>query len=155
MCNPPSHSKRRLTLYSKQIRPPIYSLKQSKLRKRRVIRFSILFFILFVLFIALIVGPVVGAKNVQASSILKTLKLSDAVLYQPTNGVYNDTHSSVITGTNINTGLSAKTGAEAAASASGGSDSAETDIPVPGQKREWVPRNAVPLLPRQTMYMEY
>ena len=44
---------------SKQIRPPIYSSKVSKLRKRRVIRFSILYFVLLVLFVALIVGPVV------------------------------------------------------------------------------------------------
>ncbi|KAK8007023.1 hypothetical protein PG989_001013 [Apiospora arundinis] len=46
---------------SRQIRPPIYSMKQSKLRRRRVIRFAILFFTLFFIFLALIIGPVIVA----------------------------------------------------------------------------------------------
>ncbi|KAK8117859.1 uncharacterized protein PG998_006140 [Apiospora kogelbergensis] len=46
---------------SRQIRPPIYSMKQSKLRRRRVIRFAILFFTLFFVFLALIIGPVIVA----------------------------------------------------------------------------------------------
>src|SRR5690606_12607141 len=44
---------------SKQIRPPIYSAKQTKLRKRRVIRFSVLYFAMFFVFLILIVGPVI------------------------------------------------------------------------------------------------
>ncbi|KAF8458279.1 1,3-beta-glucan synthase catalytic subunit FksP [Kalaharituber pfeilii] len=44
---------------SRQIRPPIYSAKQSKLRKKRVIRFAVIYFLMLVLFVALIVGPVV------------------------------------------------------------------------------------------------
>lgn len=51
-----------LTCCSRQIRPPIYSLKQTKLRKRRVIRYAILYFVLLVVFVALIVGPVVAGK---------------------------------------------------------------------------------------------
>lgn len=44
---------------SRQIRPPIYSAKQSKLRKKRVIRFAVVYFLMLVIFVALIVGPVV------------------------------------------------------------------------------------------------
>ncbi|KAJ5086860.1 hypothetical protein NUU61_008167 [Penicillium alfredii] len=44
---------------SRQIRPPIYSLKQSKLRKRRVIRFAILYFVMLVLFVVIIAAPVI------------------------------------------------------------------------------------------------
>lgn len=46
---------------SRQIRPPIYSSKQSKLRKKRVIRFSVLYFVMFVVFLALVVGPIVAS----------------------------------------------------------------------------------------------
>ncbi|KAL8862576.1 MAG: hypothetical protein Q9178_001074 [Gyalolechia marmorata] len=73
---------------SRQIRPPIYSIKQSKLRKRRVIRFATLYFIMLILFVALIVGPVVVAK----------LKISlpdiPMQLLQPTGLNNNDTLAS-------------------------------------------------------------
>jgi 1,3-beta-glucan synthase len=50
-----------LTRYnSRQIRPPIYSLKQSKLRKRRVIRFAILYFAMLLLFLILLIAPLVA-----------------------------------------------------------------------------------------------
>ncbi|TGZ80200.1 glucan synthase [Ascodesmis nigricans] len=47
---------------SRQIRPPIYTAKQTKLRRRRVIRFSVLYFVLLVVFIALIAGPMAAKK---------------------------------------------------------------------------------------------
>ncbi|KAK6536407.1 1,3-beta-D-glucan synthase [Arthrobotrys megalospora] len=70
---------------SKQIRPPIYSSKVSKLRKRRVIRFSILYFVLLALFVGLIVGPVIGQRY------LGDLKIDLPIngLFQPTK--YNNT----------------------------------------------------------------
>ncbi|KAJ4348188.1 1,3-beta-D-glucan synthase [Didymosphaeria variabile] len=80
---------------SRQIRPPIYSLKQTKLRRRRVVRYAILYFLLLVVFIALLVGPVVAGKF---------LKLNIDIpmdLLQPTGQNNNDTTSSV-TGTCIN-----------------------------------------------------
>jgi len=46
---------------SRQIRPPIYSSKQSKLRKKRVIRFTVVYFLMLVVFLALVVGPVVAS----------------------------------------------------------------------------------------------
>ncbi|EGD93455.1 glucan synthase [Trichophyton tonsurans CBS 112818] len=73
---------------SRQIRPPIYSLKQSKLRKRRVIRFAILYFVMFFLFAIVIAGPL----------IMKTLKISlpdiPLQLLQPSGLNNNDTSSS-------------------------------------------------------------
>ncbi|EFQ97363.1 1,3-beta-glucan synthase component GLS2 [Nannizzia gypsea CBS 118893] len=74
---------------SRQIRPPIYSLKQSKLRKRRVIRFAILYFTMFFLFAIVIAGPL----------IMKTLKISlpeiPLKLSQPSGLNNNDTSSSL------------------------------------------------------------
>ena len=52
---------------SRQIRPPIYSMKQSKLRRRRVIRFAILYFIMLALFVGLIVGPIVAKDKIPPS----------------------------------------------------------------------------------------
>lgn len=92
-------------MQSKQIRPPIYSLKQSKLRKRRVVRFAILYFILLILFLALVVGPVVGGSKINLAPILKQLQLGAAnkpiILVQPT-GLFNNDTNSTLTGNFIN-----------------------------------------------------
>lgn len=76
-----------LTNNSRQIRPPIYSLKQTKLRKRRVIRYAILYFVLLVVFLALIVGPIVAGKQIKFSLDLPM------ELMQPTGYSNNDTTS--------------------------------------------------------------
>lgn len=49
---------------SNQIRPPIYSLKQSKLRKRMVRRYTTLYFVVLLLFVVVIAAPAVGGKFV-------------------------------------------------------------------------------------------
>lgn len=70
-------------------------MKQTKLRRRRVIRYAILYFILFVVFIALLVGPVVAGKF---------LKLNMSIpmdLLQPTGLNNNDTSAST-TGSCLN-----------------------------------------------------
>jgi 1,3-beta-glucan synthase len=83
---------------SRQIRPPIYSMKQSKLRRKRVIRYSILYFALLIIFIGLIVGPIVAGPLLPAN-------LGDQVngfgfaLYQPNNQNQNDTQGTKQTGT--------------------------------------------------------
>lgn len=79
---------------SRQIRPPIYSLKQTKLRKRRVVRYAILYFVILVVFLALIVGPIVAGKQINLS-----VKLPMDLL-QPTGYSNNDT-SAEVTGTCI------------------------------------------------------
>jgi len=78
---------------SRQIRPPIYSLKQSKLRKRRVVRYAILYFLMFFLFLILIIGPVIASK------FIATPKLSIFALQQPDNWNNNDTLGTSQTGT--------------------------------------------------------
>jgi len=82
---------------SRQIRPPIYSMKQSKLRRRRVFRYAVLYFVMLVVFLGMIVGPIVAGKNVPVKS------LSDAVgnfnLFQPTGQVNDDTQGRTMTGT--------------------------------------------------------
>lgn len=72
-------------VFSRQIRPPIYSLKQSRLRKRRVIRFAVLYFVMLAIFVALIVGPLV------ARNFLKDLPSIPLDLMQPINQDNNDT----------------------------------------------------------------
>ncbi|PKS10859.1 hypothetical protein jhhlp_002616 [Lomentospora prolificans] len=68
-------------LPSRQIRPPIYSMKQTKLRRRRVFRFAILYFVMLVVFVGLIVGPVVAGSKIPTDSIgiLKDYKLIQPV----------------------------------------------------------------------------
>lgn len=72
-------------------------MKQTKLRRRRVIRYSILYFVLFVVFLALIVGPAVAGKYIPTEDMLGMLKDQD--LLQPTGLDNDDTHGSSLTGT--------------------------------------------------------
>ena len=102
---------------SRQIRPPIYSLKQTKLRKRRVVRYAILYFVLFVVFVALIAGPAVAGRFMKMSA--STIPMN---LLQPTGLNHNDT-SNQITGSRINNAggdAPVATGSGAAAAPSGG-----------------------------------
>lgn len=89
-----------LTISSRQIRPPIYSLKQSKLRKRRVTRFAIIYFALLLLFIILLVAPIVGGKYL--NGVAKGLPLN---LAQPIGLNHNDTYIGQ-TGTKAPSGFS-------------------------------------------------
>jgi 1,3-beta-glucan synthase len=71
-------------------------MKQSKLRKRRVIRYAILYFFMLVVFLCLIVGPIVAGKFLK-------LDIGDSIpmdIMQPTGYNNNDTSASV-TGTCI------------------------------------------------------
>ncbi|EFY92417.1 1,3-beta-D-glucan synthase [Metarhizium acridum] len=89
---------------SQQIRPPIYSMKQSKLRRRRVTRYAILYFVLLVVFVGLIVGPVVLKKaNVLTTDNFKkwytSLQPGKMRLMQPNFLNNKNTHQSSETGT--------------------------------------------------------
>ncbi|KAI8720262.1 1,3-beta-glucan synthase [Fusarium sp. LHS14.1] len=101
---------------SRQIRPPIYSMKQSKLRRRRVIRYAILYFTLLIVFIALIVGPVVAGKYI-GDTISSSLGGLGFNLVQPTDLDHDNTNSTSQTGTGMagytGAGKSKTTGAEA------------------------------------------
>jgi 1,3-beta-glucan synthase len=74
---------------SRQIRPPIYSLKQSKLRRRRVVRFAILLYGMFVLFLALMIGPSVVGQNTAIDLKEMIPTILELRLLQPT-GLDND-----------------------------------------------------------------
>jgi len=104
---------------SRQIRPPIYSMKQSKLRKRRVWRFAVLYFILFVIFVALIAGPIVAGKYTDSFVDNLTTGSSNpnglvASLFQPHGQNNNDTGATVTTAPS-STAASATSSASAAA----------------------------------------
>lgn len=84
---------------SRQIRPPIYSMKQSKLRRRRVIRFAILYFVLAIVFIALIVGPIFAAKSIPDSLNKSLSNIAGFRLLQPNHQNNDNTNGTQQTGT--------------------------------------------------------
>lgn len=96
-------------------------MKQSKLRRRRVTRFAILYFVLLAVFIGLVAGPIVAGKQIP-KAMLQSLGKSASMggkfrLMQP-NGQDNDnTNGTLATGTD-RTGYS---GAFTKSTTSGGS----------------------------------
>jgi len=75
-----------LITFSRQIRPPIYSLKQSKLRKRRVVRFAILYFFMLFIFVVIIAAPIVLRNTGKLDSMLKDT-LWNAIGVKDTKGL--------------------------------------------------------------------
>jgi 1,3-beta-glucan synthase len=66
-------------------------MKQTKLRKRRVIRYAILYFFLLIVFLCLIVGPIVAGKFLK-------LDIGNSIpmqIMQPTGYSNNDTSATV------------------------------------------------------------
>lgn len=78
-------------------------MKQSKLRRRRVIRFAILYFVLLVIFLALAVAPGVIGKKVLGDTIFEAIGKGDGVaglrLLQPWGLDNNNTEGKTETGT--------------------------------------------------------
>lgn len=91
---------------SRQIRPPIYSMKQTKLRRRRVIRFAILYFVLLAVFLAILVAPGVAGKNIDIAKMLPMLR--DEGLLQPTGQHNNDTWGRTKTASGVKASSTAK-----------------------------------------------
>ncbi|KAI9743305.1 MAG: 1,3-beta-D-glucan synthase [Claussenomyces sp. TS43310] len=89
---------------SRQIRPPIYSMKQSKLRRRRVWRFAVVYFAILILFLVLIVGPIVAQKTI--NNLTKSVKIP-MYLLQPIDQKNNDTGPSFVTTSPISAATSA------------------------------------------------
>ncbi len=71
-------------------------MKQSKLRRKRVFRYAVLYFVMLVVFVALIAGPLVAGKKIPASL---TKGLDSTELIQPTGLSNNNTLDSIQTGT--------------------------------------------------------
>ena len=95
--------------FSRQIRPPIYSLKQSKLRRRRVIRYAILYFTMFVLFIALLIGPIFAQSHISVISLFKEDPSKTFYLFKPWGLNNNNTNGTDVTGTGLNSAAAAAT----------------------------------------------
>jgi len=71
-------------------------MKQSKLRKRRVWRYAVLYFALLILFIALLVGPIVAGSKILSPSLENKIPKQ---LFQPVGQNNNDTRGFNETGT--------------------------------------------------------
>ncbi|CDK25604.1 unnamed protein product [Kuraishia capsulata CBS 1993] len=76
---------------SRLIRPPIYSIKQAKLRKRMVRKYCSLYFLILIIFAALIIGPAVAASHVDINNDLDSLPDFADGLFQPRHQNNNDT----------------------------------------------------------------
>jgi len=73
-------------------------MKQSKLRRKRVIRYSLLYFVMLIIMVALIVGPTVAGPMIP-SSIGNSVDNFGFALYQPNNQDHDDTRGTKQTGT--------------------------------------------------------
>ncbi len=92
-------------------------MKQSKLRKRRVWRYAVLYFVMLVVFLALLVGPIVAGSQIQsATKSLTSDPTSTYNLIQPVGQNNNDTRDREATG--ISGGASDTGAASTAASTS-------------------------------------
>ncbi|CCH58676.1 hypothetical protein TBLA_0A08870 [Henningerozyma blattae CBS 6284] len=80
---------------SRQIRPPIYSLKQTRLRKKMIKKYMGLYFTVFIIFLACIIGPAVASNRVYNIGSSLTGVFHNIV--QPRNVSNNDTGYSMST----------------------------------------------------------
>jgi 1,3-beta-glucan synthase len=71
-------------------------MKQSKLRKRRVWRYAVLYFAMLVLFLALVVGPIVASSQITNATASLNVPMQ---LLQPVGLKNNDTRNETQTGT--------------------------------------------------------
>ncbi|KAK7417280.1 1,3-beta-D-glucan synthase [Neonectria punicea] len=92
---------------SRQIRAPVYSTKQSKLRQRRVVRWVVIYFLILVVFLGLIVAPAVAGKYIPSSVFSLFEDLAGFHLLQPNGQDRNNTNGTQQTGT----GMAGYTGA--------------------------------------------
>jgi len=72
-------------------------MKQSKLRRRRVFRYAVLYFVMLVVFVGMIVGPIVAGSKIPTKDISKSLGSFN--LFQPTGQNNDDTLGTDMTGT--------------------------------------------------------
>lgn len=94
-------------------------MKQSKLRKRRVVRFAILYFSLLILFVVLIVAPVIAKGFLDTNSLNLPLNL-----VQPTGLNNNDTTAATTGSFRAGVGFKDSDGSGTAAASSAASSAA-------------------------------
>ena len=81
-------------------------MKQSKLRKRRIWRYAVLYFVMLIVFLALLVGPIVAGSSILTDSLTKSIPMN---LYQPQGLDNNDTRGRNETGTGRVSGAASST----------------------------------------------
>lgn len=77
-------------------------MKQSRLRRRRVVRYALLYFLLFAVGIGLIVGPVVAGKRIDdniLASLGKAVSLGDRFYLMQPDLNHDNTNGTTQTGT--------------------------------------------------------
>lgn len=74
-------------------------MKQSKLRRRRVFRYAVLYFVMFVVFMALIIAPSLLGSKIPMDSIRGSLGDSFKGIFQPTGQDNDNTRGETMTGT--------------------------------------------------------
>ena len=75
-------------------------MKQSKLRRRRVVRFAILYFVLLVVFLGIIIAPAVIGEKILPASLKSTLSnIAGYNLLQPVGFNHDNTNGTKQTGT--------------------------------------------------------
>ncbi|KAL2678354.1 hypothetical protein Neosp_009100 [[Neocosmospora] mangrovei] len=102
-------------LPSQQIREPIYSMKQSKLRRRRVVRFAVVYFTMLLVAVGLILAPMLAGKYIPSSVSDMFTDLAGFHLLQPSGQDRDNTNGTQQTGT----GMPGYTGAGLTSSTSG------------------------------------
>lgn len=73
-------------------------MKQSKLRRRRVFRFAVLYFVLFIVFMGLMIAPVFVGTLLPKTISEKAQDIMGMNLYQPNNQDHDDTNFEEPTG---------------------------------------------------------
>lgn len=73
-------------------------MKQSKLRRRRVFRFAVLYFVLFIVFMGLMIAPVFVGELLPKTISEKAGDIMGMNLYQPNNQDNDDTNFEEPTG---------------------------------------------------------
>lgn len=73
-------------------------MKQSKLRRRRVFRFAVLYFVMFIVFMGLIIAPVFVGEKIPASVATEVNGMLQMNLYQPNKQDNDDTDGEEPTG---------------------------------------------------------
>ncbi|KAL6411619.1 1,3-beta-glucan synthase [Ilyonectria robusta] len=86
---------------SRHVRGPVYSTKQSKLRQRRIIRWTIIYFVMLVLFLGLIIAPALAGKYLPSSVMTIFEDLAGLHLLQPKGQDRNNTNGTQATGTGM------------------------------------------------------
>ena len=73
-------------------------MKQSKLRRRRVFRFAVLYFVLFIVFLGLIIGPIFAGRFIPPEASEAAQDLMGLNLYQKNDQERDNTDGRTPTG---------------------------------------------------------